>query len=299
MTVSKHRFSYVERYALWRTYDGRCFYCEKPLDFQDMTIDHVIPEWLAEEPEQLRQVRRDYEIDENFPDFQINDFTNWVPAHPRKCNVRKGPQVFPKKMTLLLLRDVQQHLHKVREELEVLSRNRTRAHLFGSLSAAIENRRLTIQEIHGFLAEIENSQHAEEPLVLTFSLMIDDVLSSDLLPEDVPREYPYLCDWLELDLVKRLRAVISTSFHYTQPSERWGDGLSVRMVFPGLNESELDKFDPVWWEILEAANFWEIFGERYRDAFPNPPKQEYFGQLEGTDNDENASKYGSDQGTES
>lgn len=57
------------------------------------------------------------------------------------------------------------------------------------------------------------------------------------------------------------------------------------MVFPRLNESELDKFDLMWWEILEAANFWEVFGERYEDAFSDPPKQEYFGQLEGTDDD--------------
>ena len=283
--MSKHRFSYVERYALWRAYDGRCSHCEMPLDFQDMTIDHVVPEWLAENPEQLRQVRQDYEIDENFPGFQINDFTNWVPAHSRKCNVRKGSQVLPKKMTLFLLWDVQRHLHKVREELEALSQGRTRARLFGSLSSPIENEHLTVQKVHEFLTEIESSQHAEEPLVLTFGLMVDDVLSSDLLPEDVSREYPYLCDWLELDSVRHLRAVISTSFHYTQPSERWGDGLSVRMVFPGLKESELDKFDPVWWEILEAANFWEVFGERYEDAFPNPPNQEYFGQLERTDND--------------
>ena len=51
--MTKHRFSYVERYALWRAYDGRCFYCEKPLDFQDMTVDHIIPEWLIVRPNYL------------------------------------------------------------------------------------------------------------------------------------------------------------------------------------------------------------------------------------------------------
>ena len=55
--MTKHRFSYVERYALWRAYDGRCFYCEKPLDFQDMTVDHIIPEWLIEHSERLQGKR--------------------------------------------------------------------------------------------------------------------------------------------------------------------------------------------------------------------------------------------------
>ncbi|MHC4180961.1 MAG: hypothetical protein ACYSWU_25975, partial [Planctomycetota bacterium] len=179
-----------------------------------------------------------------------------------------------------LLQDVQQRLHKVRQELEALSRKRTTAHLFGSLSAAIEKTHLSVQEVRAFVAQVESSQHTDEPLVLTFGLMMEELLESETLPQDVPREYPYLCDWLELNLVKHLRSIITTFFHYTQPSERWGDGLSVRIVFPGLDDTELDEFNLPWWEILEAANYWEIFGERYTDAFPDLPKRESFGWLE-------------------
>jgi hypothetical protein len=116
--------------------------------------------------------------------------------------------------------------------------------------------------------------------VLTFGLVIEDVVESTLLPSDVSREYPYLCDWLELDLVKRLRSAIKTPFHYTEPSERSGEGLSVRIVFPRLNNTDLEKLDLGWWKILEAARFWDIFGETYDDAFPKPPRREYFGRLE-------------------
>ena len=51
------------------------------------------------------------------------------------------------------------------------------------------------------------------------------------------------------------------------------------MVFPSLHDGELERFNRPWWEILEAASFWEIFGERYIDAFPDPPEREYFGSL--------------------
>jgi hypothetical protein len=271
--MTKHRFSYVERYALWRAYDGRCFYCEKPLDFQDMTVDHIIPEWLIEHSEKLQQLRQEYEIDAEFPGFQINDYGNWVPAHPRKCNARKGSEIFPKRTTLLLLQEVQRRLGKVRQEVEMLSRKRSKARLFGSLSAAIENKHLTVHEVREFVVEIERTQYADEPLVLTFGLTIENVLNSEKLPTDIPQAYPYLCDWLELDLVKHLRSIITTSFHYTQPSERDGECLSVRLVFPGLHDAELERFDRPWWGILEAANFWEIFGEHYLDAFPEPPSE--------------------------
>src|SRR5690348_17136401 len=105
--MTKHRFSYVERYSLWKAYDGRCFYCEKPLDFPEMAIDHVVPEWLSEHPEKLGALRAKYKIDLNGPGFQINDFGNWVPAHPLRCNGRKGGDIFPKRLTLLLLQEVQ------------------------------------------------------------------------------------------------------------------------------------------------------------------------------------------------
>jgi hypothetical protein len=245
-----------------------------------MAIDHILPERLIEFPAEFKRLRQEYEIDENYPSFQINDFTNWAPAHFRKCNIRKGKDIFPKKLTLLLLENVHKRIPKVHQELEGLYRKRGRDNMLSSLSAAIENKHLSVQEIRKFVAQVEKSQHAEEPLVISFGLMIEDVINSEELPSDVSREYPYLCDWLELDLVKRLRAVITTPFHYTQPSERSGEGLSVRIVFPSLNKGEIEKLNISWWEILEAANFWDIFGEKYKDAFPEPPNQEYFGQLE-------------------
>ncbi len=279
--MSKYRFSNSERYALWEAYDGKCFYCEKPLDFQDMTIDHILPELLTEQPTELMRIRLDYEIDVTFPGFQINDFSNWVPAHFRRCNVRKGSEILPKKMALLLLHEVHRHVPKVRRILEKTVRTHGKSRVLGSLGTAIENKYLTIPEVLQFVAQIERAQHAQEPLVLTFGLMIDDVVDSDALPHDVPREYAYLCDWLELDLVRRLRTAIATPFHYTQPSERSGEGLSVRIVFPRLDLAELESVNLTWWEILEAASFWDIFGESYSDAFPQLPQQEYFGRLEG------------------
>lgn len=279
--MTKHRFSYIERYALWKAYDGRCFYCEEPLDFQDMTVDHVVPERYAQHPDELARIRRNYDIDETIPSFQVNDFSNWVPAHPRKCNTRKGAELFPKKMLLLILHEVQRKLPRVREQLRVLQIARGRANMLGSLGAAIEKQHLTIDAVREFLTTLESERRATEPLVLTFGLMIEDLyLDDSSLPPCAPREYAYLCDWLELDLVKHLRSIVKTPFHYTQPSERWGDGLSVRVVFPDLDDASLDSFDRPWWKILEAMSFWDLFGTSYKEAFPDLPLQEYFGNLD-------------------
>ena len=241
--MGKYRFSYSERYALWEAYDGRCFYCEKPLDFCEMTVDHILPEWLNEHPAELMRLRQEYEIDASIPGFQINDFANWVPAHFRKCNLRKGSEILPKRMALLLLHEVHRHLPVVHQKLNQVVRSRARSRAFGSLSIAVENKHLTISELREFVSRIEREQYSGEPLVVSFGLIVGDVARSGMLPRDIVPEYAYLCDWLELDLVKRLRAAITTPFHYTQPSERSGEGLSVRIVFPNVNTVELDMVD--------------------------------------------------------
>ena len=235
-----------------------------------MAIDHIIPQSLSDHPGDLRQLRIDYDIDDNIPNFQINDFCNWVPAHPH-CNTRKGAQVFPKKLTLLLLQEVQRSLPRVRRELETVARQRSMSHLLGSLAVALEKEHVEVQEVQRLVRDVEKRRHADEPLVITFGLTIEDVLESDLLPPIVPREYPYLCDWLEQRLVAQLHSIISTPFHYTQASARSGECLSVRIVFPGVDLAELEGFHSPWWQILEAANFWDIFGEGYASVFPEQP----------------------------
>lgn len=279
--MAAFRFSYAQRYALWRAYDGRCFYCEQPIDFREMTIDHVIPESLLENIPQLTKLRRDYGIDEIAPGFQINDFSNWVPAHARRCNTSKSDSVLPKKLLLLCLQEVQKKLHAVRDEIAKLDRSRSRSHALGSLTSAIEKNHLSIDDVRAYMVELEAAELAMEPLVITFGISIEDLSGRAEIPQGLFDNYPALCDWLELNLVKHLRLILSTRFHYTEPSERWGDGLSVRIVFPDMNVAELDSFALPWWEILEAASYHAIFGERYKDAFSEMPRNEYFGELSG------------------
>ncbi|MCK6565626.1 MAG: hypothetical protein L6Q80_12890 [Dehalococcoidia bacterium] len=56
-----------------------------------MTVDHVIPEHLVDKPEQLASVLTEYGLP---PEYQVNDFPNWVPAH-QSCNRSKGTVVHP------------------------------------------------------------------------------------------------------------------------------------------------------------------------------------------------------------
>ncbi len=64
-----YRRLYAYRYALWRAFDMKCFYCWRPIDIRDVEIDHVLPKSLEANPAQLSEVEQEYEIRETFPDF--------------------------------------------------------------------------------------------------------------------------------------------------------------------------------------------------------------------------------------
>ena len=68
--MKKYRFTTVQRFAIWRAYGKKCFYCEQPLTFTEVTIDHVIPEHILDDAEQLQVIKIQYGLD---TDFSINE----------------------------------------------------------------------------------------------------------------------------------------------------------------------------------------------------------------------------------
>lgn len=277
--MAKYKISYAQKYALWRAYDMKCFYCERPLDFRNVTIDHVIPEYLDKEENEdnWKKIKIEYDLEENFPHFSINDYCNWVPSDGTGCNFRKGGTLLPKKVTLFYLSQVQKQLPKVAKELARLARNRKEGRVLGELSVALEENTLSETHVMELLRNLEFERTREEPLVITLGLAIDTLFEEQLLPE-LPDEmignYVTLCDWLEKDLSDKLRSLSSYSFHYAEASARNGDTLSVRLVFPELSLDEFDKLELhkiqtviPWWEILEITNFYQVYRLTYQEAY--------------------------------
>jgi hypothetical protein len=286
--VSKRRFSDAERLAIWKAHKRRCFYCDRPIEWDELAIDHIVPERLLDRAEELSKLIADYQIETAFPDFQINGHGNLVPAHQRPCNSRKAGDVFAKSTTLFYLDRVKAGMAAIEKALASFNHRRFRDNVFGYVSTAIDNRCISTKELKKVAALKEQEQHADEPLVLAFYTSDEAINEFEAVPEYVINEYAHVCDWLELDLVRHLRAIVSTPFHYTEPSGRTGESLSVRIVFPRLCDEELDCFDRPWWEIVEEINFWQLYRMPYAKAYPEPPSQEYFGELPGDDDKKGA-----------
>lgn len=96
--VVKHKFTYAERYAVWKHHGSKCYWCDEPLGIMDTTIDHFIPEYLENKPAELDKVRADYALS---PSFVVNDYCNWLPSHARCNSVSKGSKL--PKLTFLAI----------------------------------------------------------------------------------------------------------------------------------------------------------------------------------------------------
>ena len=86
--MSDYNFSHGERYAIFTVHRERCWLCDEPLFLSEMEVDHIIPESI--EPPALKSAVLEFGLPAA---FSVNSFENWMPAH-RKCNQLKRGSVF-------------------------------------------------------------------------------------------------------------------------------------------------------------------------------------------------------------
>lgn len=86
--MATYAFTPAERWAVFTTHRGKCWLCYEPVNFADMAVDHILPEFLS--GDQLNAALTAFGLPS---DFELNSFENWLPAHG-PCNSLKGSRVF-------------------------------------------------------------------------------------------------------------------------------------------------------------------------------------------------------------
>jgi hypothetical protein len=82
--MGKYKFKKAEQYAVWRAYKKYGYLCSKPIDFNHLTIVHIIPESISED--EFNELYENYRL----PDYyEINSFRNWATSC-LQCN-QKNP----------------------------------------------------------------------------------------------------------------------------------------------------------------------------------------------------------------
>lgn len=152
MVVADYRFSDAERFGVWSAYDGACFWCDEPVRFKDVTIDHILPESLHKDPEKLSEILHEYGLSAQ---FNLNDFQNWVPAHG-KCNQTKSFDLFqPSPALIKTLAAVEKKAETARKTSAAIESDRAKERILGRLSSAVKAGSVSKAEVAALMEGIE------------------------------------------------------------------------------------------------------------------------------------------------
>jgi hypothetical protein len=116
--MAKYAFTSIQRMAIWKAYKSKCAYCGELLRFNDLEIDHFLPESLLGNSDELERTKLEYGLDS---EFEINSYYNWIPSC-RKCNRTKSDRVYSKPATFYFLEMVAkpkyEEIIKIEQNLE-------------------------------------------------------------------------------------------------------------------------------------------------------------------------------------
>jgi hypothetical protein len=136
-------------------------------------IDHVIPESLAERPNDLQKILAGYELP---ADFDLRSLKNLLPVH-RRCNLKKRASVLEKGRVLFFLHLAEDASERALKLIASSSLIRERDDAKAKLAAAIESGMLTPSDVL--------QSHALGRLTLTRKLVFADGTEPSVTEEQV------------------------------------------------------------------------------------------------------------------
>ena len=159
--MSKSKVSTIIRTALWRTYNFKCFYCRREINWDNLEIDHLIPEAIYSNGD-LKEIIEKYGLDD---DFEVNGLYNLVPSHSG-CNNRKSNALFEKETILFYLGLTKQKLQKIEKEIKKLEQNRKKSVIASKIKLSIELGLISSKEMEEYLFQAKEKEWFETPIKL-------------------------------------------------------------------------------------------------------------------------------------
>lgn len=178
--MSLTKFNIITRSALWNSYKNTCFYCSKILDWDDIHIDHIIPESLALNIEEFDKLKLEFDLDEK---FNVNELYNLVPTHS-KCNLRKNDELFPKRTILYYLGLTNKNLLKIKQEINKLEKRKIKGQIISKVQTALASNLINTEELQTIINSDKqhnwSTQEIKLPLGVEFIDEIYDLFYIDM-----------------------------------------------------------------------------------------------------------------------
>ena len=121
--------------AIWTAHSKRCAYCEEPLKYADLEIDHIIPRSLLNKPQELQNLLALLSLPAG---FDIESLNNLLPTHGN-CNFRKKANVFGQANVRFFLEIAQKKFGAIRSLIPQFETESSREKLLALVEAALQS----------------------------------------------------------------------------------------------------------------------------------------------------------------
>jgi 5-methylcytosine-specific restriction endonuclease McrA len=150
--VSELKLPSATRIGIWQAYSRKCAYCGDPIVLGELDIDHIVPEKLNENKEELERAKADLGLP---PGFEVNSLGNLVPAH-RRCNLAKAGRVFHPSRARYFLEIAAGKETAVRRCIEAIALQDRKDRLLSGLRASLESGAVTVGDLSGLVSGCES-----------------------------------------------------------------------------------------------------------------------------------------------
>jgi hypothetical protein len=163
--MNKYKFNIIEKFVVWKTLEGKCFWCGVLLELTNTTIDHFLPECLLDNEEEFNIVKRNYGLSD---DFEINNFCNWVPCC-NHCNSTKSGKINNAPILILALHRIIEKSKNAKKEYAKLQKKRKRDQVLGVIAGYLESQSISESDLAHlincsyFIPEIDLGEKAHVP----------------------------------------------------------------------------------------------------------------------------------------
>jgi 5-methylcytosine-specific restriction endonuclease McrA len=134
MRIINKNDEYLRR-AIFKVYGGKCFYTGNPIEYIDMQLDHIIPESMEDDREQLDVLIKLCGLGEG---FELNSLINLVPTN-RLENRRKSDILYKDSSIMHYFEQTSKNVHKIEKEITKLKKHNKFEENLSGVKASIDN----------------------------------------------------------------------------------------------------------------------------------------------------------------
>lgn len=181
--MSKTRIEDSLRLAIFDAYNGKCFYTGEPIPYQDFEVDHIIPESLARD---IEEIRNRLGLGD---DFNINSIENLVPCRPG-LNLRKKDSLFSDNTLLLYFELTKARKATVLALHDKYKKDRRQSNGYKTIDKILASETISLKEIDDYILRKKIKQWRDNKITLNYPIYFNDGAIKKVSVDESHRDLP-------------------------------------------------------------------------------------------------------------